>query len=82
MIYLVERIHLGLPANRPVKNTRAKVFVTNGSEVPLHGICLLFTRPNPAKELTDITLAQVWYQTSTPPSVDATSNQVIIKCMI
>ncbi|XP_064640332.1 dynein axonemal heavy chain 5-like isoform X2 [Lineus longissimus] len=54
----IDHLRLGPPSNRPAKSTKPKVFVTNGRDVPLHGLCLIFTRNNPNADVTDATITK------------------------
>lgn len=42
-----------------MKVNKPKVFVTDGRDVPLNGMCLLFTRPKPEKAITEQNITQV-----------------------
>ena len=63
---IVEHLRLGGPSgNRPVKAGKAKVFVTDGKSVPLHGWCLVFTRTSVKTALTEANMPQVGSQWKT-----------------
>lgn len=56
----VEHLRLGGPSgNRSVKSGKAKVFVTDGTTVPIHGWCLIFTRCNTKIALNETNMPQV-----------------------
>ena len=56
-------MRLGGPAgNRPVRSGKPKVFVTDGRDVALHGICLFFTRPDTTNEITEQSMIKVRYK--------------------
>ena len=58
-VFVVEQLRLGGPTgNRPVKSGKPKVFVTDGTSVPLHGWCLVFTRST-KDALTESNMPQV-----------------------
>lgn len=48
----------GLGANKSTKSSKPKVFVTSGRDVALRGMCLIFTRVNPGKPITDGNVTQ------------------------
>jgi hypothetical protein len=52
-------MRLGPQGNRPVKAGKAKVFVTSGHEMPLHGVCLIFTRSQTSTAVTEANIVQV-----------------------
>ena len=59
-VIAVEHFRLGgATGNRPVKAGKAKVFVTDGKSVPLHGWCLVFTRTNVKIALNETNMPQV-----------------------
>lgn len=59
-LFTVEHMRLGGPGgNRPVKSGKPKVFVTDGTGVPLHGWCLVFTRCNTKIALNEANMPQV-----------------------
>ena len=49
----VEHLKLGPGGNKPMRTLKPKVFVTDGRDAPLHGLCLLFTRPSPSIAITE-----------------------------
>ena len=60
LIYFpVEHVRLGPQGNRPVKVSKPKVFITNGTDVSLKGMCLIFTRIKPENEVTDANINNV-----------------------
>ncbi len=53
-LYLsVEHMRLGPSGNKPVQRSKSKLFITDGRDCALHGICLIFTRTNTAIDVTD-----------------------------
>ncbi len=61
MYLSVEHVRLGPQGNRPVKVSKPKVFITNGTDVSLKGMCLIFTRIKPENEVTDANINNVSY---------------------
>ena len=59
--FLVEHVRLGPQGNKPVKVSKPKVFITKGTDVPLKGMCLIFTRIKPQNEVTADNISQVKY---------------------
>ncbi|XP_064611990.1 dynein axonemal heavy chain 5-like isoform X2 [Liolophura sinensis] len=54
----VDQIRIGPPQTKPAKVTKPKVFVTDGKEVPLRGICLFFTRGNTSVAITEVNIVK------------------------
>lgn len=46
-------------AGRPVRSTKTRVFVTDGTSVELNGVCLVFMRNNTQSAITDQNITQV-----------------------
>ena len=62
MVDTVEHLKTGPPtAQKTPRQLKPKVFVANGSEVPLKGMCLLFTKNGDSNVvITDQNLTKVW----------------------
>ena len=52
-------MRLGTGGNKAVKTGKPKVFVTDGKDVALRGICLLFSRPQPGTAITETNITKV-----------------------
>lgn len=46
-------------SQRPDRSTKSKVFVTDGRDVPLIGVCVFFTRANTSKTITSENIHRV-----------------------
>lgn len=46
-------------SQRPDRSTKSKVFVTDGRDVPLTGVCVFFTRANTSKTITSENIHRV-----------------------
>lgn len=46
-------------AQQPDRSTKSKVFVTDGRDVPLTGVCVFFTRANTSKTITSENIHRV-----------------------
>ena len=60
LLLTVEQVRLGPGGNKSFKPGRPKLFVTDGRDAALHGLCLIFCRVNPEKPITEANVSQVW----------------------
>ena len=71
----VEQMRLG-GGNKQLKTGRPKVFVTDGTDAALHGLCLIFSRCSPDKAVTEGNISQVRNtRLALPPSMTSYGNK-------
>jgi hypothetical protein len=61
LLISVEQVRLGPGGAQkvPIKPTRPKLFLTDGTEDPIHGICVFFIRTNVNKAITNVNINNV-----------------------
>lgn len=53
-------------AQQPDRSRKSKVFVTDGRDVPLTGVCVFFTRANTSKTITSENIHRVSHRVTAP----------------
>ena len=59
MLFSVDHVRLGPVGQRTSRSGKPKVFVSNGRDVPLHGVALIFLRTQPTVAVTDTNMSKV-----------------------
>ena len=58
-LFSVEQVRVGPPQPKITRSSKPKVFVTNGRDIPLRGICLVFTKVEPGTQITEANISKV-----------------------
>ena len=59
LLFSVDHVRLGPAGQRSSRAGKQKVFVSNGRDVPLHGVALIFLRTQPTVAVTDTNMTKV-----------------------
>ena len=59
--YIVEQVRLGPGGAQkvPIKPTKPKLFLTDGTDHAIHGVCVYFIRANISKTITHVNINNV-----------------------